>query len=238
MKAYRRLWPLILVPAFLVPEVALDPFQANLPSQSAHLLGTDPLGRDAVLRLLLATSRSLAFASMVALASLALALALALGMSRLLEARSALRAVPVLLFLIPLAALRGGFDWLPLALLLSLLLALQLEPPLRARLDPFWRSPAWQYGKLLGAGPLHQVRIWTPWALAESLALLPSAWISALWSEATLRLLGLGPGPRHDSLGLLLQEELPRLATDPSPLGWAALGVVLALAWACTPEAP
>lgn len=238
MKATRRLWPLILLPAFLLPEVALDPFQANLPNESSHLLGTDPLGRDALLRLLLATGRSLAFASLVALGSLTLALALALGMQRLQEARSALRAVPVLLFLIPLAALRGGFDWLPLALLLSLLLALQLEPPLRARLDPFRRSPAWQFGRLLRADSLHQVQIWAPWALAEALALFPSAWISALWSEATLRLLGLGPGPRHDSLGLLLQEELPRLATDPSPLGWAALGVVLALAWACTPEPP
>jgi ABC-type dipeptide/oligopeptide/nickel transport system permease subunit len=236
MRRFRRFWLLFLLPAFLLPEVLLDPFRANLPSQTAHLLGTDPLGRDGLQRLLLATSRSLAFASAVALAALALALLLALWIHRCQEARSALRSVPVLLFLIPLAALRGGFDWVTLAALLSLLLSLQLEPPLRARLDPFRRSPAWHYGRLLGAGPLHQVRTWTPWALQEAAALFPSAWIGALWSEATLRLLGLGPGPRHDSLGLLLQEELPRLATDPTPLGGAALGVVLALAWLCTPE--
>lgn len=48
--------------------------------------------------------------------------------------------------------------------------------------------------------------------------------------EATLRLLGLGPGPQHDSLGLLLNEELPRLSTDATALGIASLVVVLALA--------
>lgn len=238
MRALGRLWPLLLAPAFLLPDLALDPFRANLPSSSVHWLGTDPLGREGLLRLVLASGRSVAFGSAVALASLAIGLGLTLWLESLQEARSALRSVPVLLLLIPLAALRGGFDWLPLALLLSLLQALHLEPPLRARLDPFRRSPAWQYGRLLGATPLHQVRVWGPWALAEATALFPTAWLAALWGEATLRLLGLGPGPQHDSLGLLLQEELPRLATDPSPLGWAALGVVLALAWLCTPEPP
>jgi peptide/nickel transport system permease protein len=238
MRVLRTLWPLLLIPAFLTPEITMNPFQANLPRQAAHLLGTDALGRDALLRLALASSRSLAFASTVALASLLISLGLTLGVEGLQEARSALRSVPVLLLLIPLAALRGGFDWLPLALLLSLLQALHLEPPLRARLGPFRQSPAWAYGQLLGAPAIHQLRLWGPWAISEALALFPTAWIGALWGEATLRLLGLGPGPQYDSLGLLLQEELPRLTTDPSPLGWAALGTVLALAWVCAPEPP
>lgn len=238
MRRLRALWPLILIPVCLLPEAAMDPFQANLPVQAGHLLGTDPMGRDALLRLGLASSRSLVFASAVALASLSLSLGLALGVEPLQEARSALRSVPVLLLLIPLAALGGGFEWLTLGLLLSLLQALHLEPPLRAKLEPFRHSPAWSYGRLLGAPPLHQVRTWGPWAISESLGLFPTAWIGALWGEATLRLLGLGPGPQHDSLGLLLQEELPRLATDPSPLGWAALVTVLGLAWTSAPEPP
>lgn len=65
------------------------------------------------------------------------------------------------------------------------------------------------------------------------------AWeeLQAIWAErpATLRLLGLGPGPQHDSLGQLLQEELPRLGTDPTLLTWASLAVVLALAAASNP---
>ncbi len=69
-------------------------------------------------------------------------------------------------------------------------------------------------------------------------ALFPSVWLAALWSEATLSVLGLGPGPGRDSLGRLVAEELPHLATDATPLGWAALAMVLALAWKTTPSGP
>lgn len=238
VRRLRLFVPLVLLLAFLLPEIALDPFRANLPPQAGHWLGTDALGREAGFRLVTATGRSVAFASAVAMASLVLSLGFALGVEPLQEARSALRSVPALLLLIPLAALRGGFDWLPLGLLLATLQSLHLEPPLRARLNPFRRSPAWQFGRLLGASKGHQIRIWAPWVLGESMALFPTAWIGAFWGEATLRLMGLGPGPQHDSLGLLLQEELPRLTTDPTPLGWAALGTVLGLAWLSTPEPP
>lgn len=232
----RALWPLLALPALWLAEVPLDPFQADLPAGGRHLLGTDSLGRDALARLALAATRSLGFASLIALGALALGAGFALGRGGFQPARGALRSVPALLLLIPLAALGGGLPWVPLGLLLAGLQALHLEPSLRARLGPFRRSPAWAYGRILGAPWTHQVRVWAPWALEEALPLFPTAWIGALWGEATLRLLGLGPGPHHDSLGLLLQEELPRLATDPRPLGWASLAIVLALAWLSTPE--
>jgi ABC-type dipeptide/oligopeptide/nickel transport system permease subunit len=84
--------------------------------------------------------------------------------------------------------------------------------------------------QLLGASPWHRLHTWGPWALAQAGHLFPTAWIGALWGEATLRLLGLGPPPTRDSLGLLLHEELPRLSTDGTALGWAALLLVLTLA--------
>lgn len=222
-------WRLCFLLALLLPEVPLNPFGGDLPPSTHHLLGTDALGRDGLLRLCHAGAQSLGFASAVALLALALAALAALGTERLRGARSALRVLPPLLFLLPLAATFGGLDWAGLALLLALLMALQLEAPLRARLDPFRKGPAWAMNRVLGGGRLHQIRIWAPWVARQAEALFPTAWLGALWGEATLRLLGLGPGPQHDSLGLLLNEELPRLSTDPSALGWAALILVLIL---------
>jgi len=223
-------WRLIFLLAFLLPELSLDPFQGELPCSFRHPLGTDLLGRDGLLRLLHAGARSFGFASAVALMALGLALLLALGIERLRGARSALRILPPLLLLLSLAAVCDGLGWSGLALLLAMLTALQLEPPLRARLDPVRRTPVWTISILLGAGRLHRLRIWTPWALAQAAPLFATAWISVFWSEAALRLFGLGPPPTHDSFGLLLNEELPRLSTDSTPLGWAALLLVLTLA--------
>ncbi|MBP1626011.1 MAG: hypothetical protein H6Q00_486 [Holophagaceae bacterium] len=214
--------------ALAFPELPLDPFRANLACTWWHPLGTDALGREALLRLLHAAARSCGFASAIALAALSLGLLLALRPGS--PARSALRALPPLLYLIPLAARWESAGWIGLGSLLACLLGLHLEAPLRARLGSFIESPAWQYGLVMGAGRVHRIRTWSPWFLEQASTLFPSAWISALWCEATLRALGLGPGPHHDSLGLLLQEELPRLVTDPTPLGWGTLVVALGLA--------
>jgi|GEM_PF-536667 len=216
--------------ALLLPELPLAPFRAELGPSWLHPLGTDALGRDGLLRLLLAGSRSLGFASAVAVLALLLACAAALGVERFRGVRSALRAIPPLLFLLPLAAAWGGLGWMNLGLLLGALLALQLEPPLRARMDPFRQGPAWAMDRVLGGSRWHRARIWAPWFWDQAASLFPTAWLGALWGEATLRLLGLGPGPQYDSLGLLLNQELPRLATDSTVLGWASLFLVVALA--------
>ena len=225
---------LLFLLAFLLPELPLDPFRGGLGPSLYHPLGLDDLGRDALLRLLLAGSRSLGFASLCALLALGAGLILALVGHRVRGGLSALRNLPPLLFLLPLAAAFGGLGRLPLALLLGGLLALHLEPPLRARLAAFRRSPAWQMETVMGAGAGSRLRRWWPWGLDQIAPLFPSAWLGALWGEATLSALGLGPGPTHDGLGRILAEELPRLATDPTPLGWAALAAVVGLAWTST----
>ncbi len=229
-------WRLVFLAALFLPEVPLDPFRGALPPALAHPLGTDELGRDALLRLALAAGRILGFASAAAQLGVLAGLVLAAGRNRWGEARRALRALPPLLFLLPLAAAAGGLGWLPLGLLLAALLGFQLEVPLRARLEPVFQGPAWAGTGLLGATPGQRWRSWAPWLFREAEALLPSAWIAALWGEATLSALGLGPGPAHDSLGRLLGEQLPRLGTDATPLGWAALAVALGLAWCSSPR--
>lgn len=227
-------WRLAFLAALALPELPLDPFRGGAGPSWAHPLGTDDLGRDGLLRLLLASARSLGTASLCALLALGLALLLALGGRRLRGGLSALRNLPPLLFLIPLAAAAGGLAQGPLVLLLAALLALHLEPPLRAKLEAFRRSPAWLAETVMGAPWPSRLRRWAPWGLDQAAPLFPGAWLGALWGEATLSALGLGPGPTRDSLGRLLAGELPRLAGDPTPLAWASLGAVLALAWTST----
>ena len=228
-------WRLAFLGALLVPDLALDPFRGGLTPSAVHLLGTDDLGRDALLRLLLAGARSLGFASACALLALSLGTLLAWRGRSLRGGLSALRSLPPLLFLLPLAAAAGGLSAAPLGVLLGALLAPHLEPALRSRLEALRHSPAWAAERTLGAPWPSTCRRWAPWGLDQATALFPSAWLGALWGEATLSALGLGPGPGQDSLGRLLAEELPRLGSDPSPLGWAALAVVLGLAWTSAP---
>ena len=230
-------WRLAFLGALFIPELALDPFRGGLAATLWHPLGTDDLGRDALLRLTLAAARSLGFASSCALLALGLGALLAWRGGRFLGAWSALRSLPPLLFLLPLAAALGGLPAVPLGLLLGALTAPHLEPALRARVHQFRGSPAWAAERTLGAPWPSTLRRWAPWGWCQAAALFPSAWLSALWGEATLSTLGLGPGPGHDSLGRLLAEELPRISSDPSPLGWAALAVVLFLAWSSVPVA-
>jgi peptide/nickel transport system permease protein len=228
-------WRLAFLAALLLPQAPLHPFDGGLGPAWPHLLGTDDLGRDALLRLLLAGGRSLGFATACALAALVLAWLLA-ALRPFRHVASSLRGLPPLLFLIPLAAAAGGLGWILLAALLATLMAFHLEAPLRIKLERLRQGPAWAGTQVMGATPAQRAAAWMPWAITEGAALFPSAWLGALWGEATLSALGLGPGPEHDSLGRLLHEELPRLATDPTPLGWAALAMVLALAWSSQPE--
>ncbi len=226
----KRLWPLFLLPALLLPSLPLDPFQGSAAPSLHHLLGTDALGRDALRRLFLAAAQAGAFASLCAAGALALAWLLATTRVASESAISALRSLPALLWLIPLAAILGGVERPLLAPLIALLLAPHLEAPLRVKTESLRLSPAWATGRVQGARPFHRALFWTPWAAAESARLFPSAWLGALWTETTLSALGLGPGPQTDSFGRLLAEELPRLA-EGAASAWAALGLVLVLAW-------
>lgn len=226
----RRLWPLLLLPALLLPQLALDPFGGGAAPNLHHWLGTDALGRDALSRLLLTAAQAGGFASACAMGALLLAWLLAATGPKTQSALSASRAMPVLLWLIPLASLIGGLERPLLAPLIALLLAPHLEAPLRVKAEALRLSPAWSMGRIQGATRARRLLGWAPWAAQEAALLFPSAWLGALWTEVTLSALGLGPGPQTDSFGRLLADELPKLTLGAAS-AWAALLLVLGLAW-------
>lgn len=216
--------------AFLLPEVPVVVERAGQAAGWLHPLGCDDLGRDGMLRLALAATRSVGLASAVALGALGVAALLALGRARLEATRSVLRTLPPVLLILPVAQRWGHLGWLPLALVLGTILALHAEPALRERFRPLREGDALDALRVLGAGPWMQLRTWAPWGWTQVRPLFPSLWIGALWAEVVLRFIGIGPGPASDSFGLLLQQELPRLVTEWSLLGIASLVTVLALA--------
>jgi ABC-type dipeptide/oligopeptide/nickel transport system permease subunit len=222
------LW-LALVAALWLPEVPLDLQRADLGPSLHHPLGCDGLGRDGLLRLGVGAMRSLGFATATALLALLAGAALALGGRRWQPLGSVLRTLPPVLLILPVADRFHDLGWLPLAFVLGLLLAFHAEPPLRQRFRPLLEGCALPAARVLGAGWGDLVRTWLPWVGGQLRPLFPSLWLGALWAEVLIRYLGLGPGPDADSFGLLLNQELPRLVTDPTPLGWAALGGLLGL---------
>ncbi|MBK9796838.1 MAG: hypothetical protein IPP58_10130 [Holophagaceae bacterium] len=87
-------WRLAFLGVLLLPQLALDPFGGGLGASLRHPLGTDDLGRDALLRLALASARSLGFASACALLALGLALLLVWRGRRYIGVWSTLRNLP------------------------------------------------------------------------------------------------------------------------------------------------
>lgn len=224
--------------ALWLPEVPVVVARAGEAASWWHPLGCDDLGRDGLLRLGLAATRSVGLASAVALGALGLAALLALGRERLEATRSVFRTLPPVLLILPVALRWGHLGWLPLGLVLGGILALHAEPALRERFRPLREGDALHALRVLGAGPWMQLRTWAPWVGKQVLPLFPSLWLAALWAEVVLRFIGVGPGPAADSFGLLLQQELPRLVTERSPLGIASLVTVLALAAGSTTQEP
>lgn len=200
-----------------------------------HWLGTDPLGRNVLARLLEATQRSLWLAALtVALAALPGA-ALGLWASArggrwertLVMLADAAQSLPALLLVLLVATLAQGAPW-GLAAGLACTLWVEWFRITRAVAGPTWGSEAVQASRLLGFGLGYLLRhhLWpalaTVWA-----ALLPLALAQTVLTLAALGFISVGVQPPAAELGAMMIEALPTY--DEAP--WCLAAPVLVLLW-------
>jgi peptide/nickel transport system permease protein len=221
------LFLLLALASFLYPvdPNAPDFLRRLSPPSLEHPLGTDPLGRDLLARLLHGARNALLVGGIsVGLgAGLGVALGLLAGylgrgwdgaLSLLTEA---LYALPGLLLALLLAALLG-----PGALSSTLAIGLALVPAFvrvaRAGAMALRSAPFVEAALALGA-PWGRVllRHLLPNLLGPLLVQMSLAFAAALLSEAALSYLGLGVQPPHPSLGRMLREAQSFLPLSPYP---------------------
>ncbi|GAB5602214.1 ABC transporter permease [Thermus sp. FJN-A] len=206
------------------------------PPSPAHPLGTDPLGRDLLARVLHGAKNALLVGSLAVGVGFSLGVALGLlagylgglwdgALSLFMET---LYALPGLLLALLFAALMG-----PGAVSSMLAVGLSLVPAFfrvaRAGAMGLKGAPFVEAALALGASPSRVVlRHLLPNLLGPLLVQASLAFAAALLAEAALSYLGLGTQPPEPSLGRMLREAQSFLPLSP----WPALvpGLALSLA--------
>lgn len=210
---------LLLVLSFLATPIAgsptaIDTSQILASPSSAHLLGTDELGRDVVARTLAGGRVTL----MVAFGAMAVSMligivwgfvAAAAGRmadESLMRVADTCMAIPPILLALILVAAFGASTW-TLALISGLLLAPQAARVARAALLAELHSNYCLAARAVGVSPLRTV--FGELLPNASPALIAQASLNIAWAigiEASLSFLGLGVQPPDASWGTLLQE--------------------------------
>lgn len=203
---------------------------------SAHLFGTDELGRDLLHRWWLGGARALALGlGLTALHLLSGTLAALLVHSTpflrraLLALADALASIPsLLLCLFLLAFLRPGYGALILALAVG-----GWIPYARlslSQLDTLKVDPSLQQAKLMGAGRFH---LWTSHLLPRLWPILSAQGAvgigAVVLAEGGLSFLGLGLPPEQASWGSMLAAGRAFLLVSPWQLIWPSLGLLALL---------
>lgn len=257
----RRALPLAIVLALVAlaivgPWLAADPAARDLDAgltadgaplgpSAAHWLGTDPLGRDVLARVLGGARLSLAIAGGATLLSLALGTAIGLVAGTrggrvdalLMRAVELVLAFPALLVAILLAALLRQSAWdgatLPVIVALAAVGWTTTARVVRVRARAIAGGDYALAARALGASPARiAARHVLPNLAGTLAAYAATAFAQAVLAESTLGFLGLGPPPPAPSWGRMLYEGRAYYRTAPHLVLAPAIAIVGAvLAW-------
>lgn len=236
----------VIALAFVVPLLpGVDPYSQDLSSSlvapfvdSAHLLGTDQLGRDLLSRLALATRMSLLIAVGAVLISAVLGLVAGLiaGYRRgridsiLMGVADVQLAIPTVLLLIVLVATLGSSPLLLIVLLgltnwvtygrvvRAVVLSLREQEFVTAAISA-GASPGWVVRQHLLRNVMPQVLILSAFQIGVVITI-----------ESSLSFIGLGIQPPTPSLGLMINEGQRHLQSDPWLTVIPAVAVFLLIA--------
>ncbi|MFC7736195.1 ABC transporter permease [Roseomonas sp. GCM10028921] len=251
---------LLALAALAAPEVAallgVDPEVPDLLARqagpsAAHPLGTDELGRDILVRLLVGARVSLAVGIAAALASTVFGLAAGLlaawrggwvdaVLMRLADGLLALPALPLLVLLAAMdpAALglpRGGAlsDVLRIVLILALFGWVGVARLARAAAISVLARDHVRAARALGVSEARLLRRHVVPALGAPLAVAASLAVAgAILAESTLSFLGLGIQPPASSWGNMLANAQDLVFSAPMAALWPGLAIALAVAGA------
>ena len=229
----------VLLSAVFAPEVAPYSPTANFPiinggPSSAHLLGTDDVGRDLLSRLIFGARISLEAAAIVVV--LALLVSVPIGLASgyfsgrtdnvLMRIIDAMFAFPPLILAITVAALLGRSLHNE-----SIAIAVTFVPGLtrvvRGQVLSVREETYIEASRAVGAGPIRMIRRHILPNVASPLVIQTAIILGyALLAEAGLSFLGLGVQPPNASWGVMLQEAYQFVLSDP----WATVVPGLAIA--------
>lgn len=229
------LWVLMAILPLVRPSMDpyyQDPQQSLMSPSGTHLLGTDNLGRDVLVRVLAGARASILLgvsaAGVATIVGLAIGMVSALGPNwlqrALLVVVDAILAIPVLILSLAIAILFGQ-TYFAIGLAVAVALVPHIVRVVRAEVRALDREEFVQASRSLGSATWRVAYLHLLPGLRRVVviqACLRSA--TAIWVEAALGFLGAGPPPPTPSWGLMISEGKDFLLLQP----WACIGPSLA----------
>lgn len=233
---------LLILAAVFAPQLSpYDPLYQNYnailaPPSHLHLLGTDPLGRDVLSRLIYGARISLAAGIIVV--GLALLIALPLGLISgyvggfwdevvIMRVTDAMLAFPALILALAIAAVLGP-DFVNAMIALGISLAPAFIRLIRGQMLAEMSKEYVEAARAMGVGKFRQIfRHMLPNILSPILVQASLSVAAAVLGEASLSYLGLGTQPPAPSWGSSLQVAQGYISSAPWLSYWPGLAILV-----------
>lgn len=226
----------VIGPLFLVSPNLVNPAIRLETSSSAHLLGTDDLGRDVLSRVVSAGRYSLGIGAVVTAASVVAGLILGMvagfyprADAPLMRVMDALLAFPPLILAIALVVFLGGgagSEILALGAVFTPYLARIARASTVSLRERVYVTAARACGQ---SGPRILLSHVLPNSLPAILVQASFVYASTLLADAALSFLGLGVAPPTPTWGNMVAEARPYIASDPLFIVYPGIAIVVAV---------